>query len=250
MSNPEFHDPPSRYTNARFTRTHWSVVLRAREADTQCAHDALEKLSRTYWPPLYAFIRRQGYNVEDAKDLTQEFLTRLIHRDWLGHLQHQQGKFRSFLLTFLKHFLSDQRDRARAQKRGSGRELVSLDACETEERDHLAPSIELTPDEIFERRWAEAVMKKAMEQLRADYATRGQAALFDVLKDLQPGEHGERSHAQVGAELGMTGQAIKNAALRFRRRYAQLLREEIAETVLEPAEAEEELQHLLRIFSR
>jgi len=234
---------------SRFLATHWSVVWRARDKDSLDSAAAREKLCRTYWPPLYAYLRRDGYTIHDAQDLTQEFLSRFLNRG-LDHLVDQRGTFRSFLLKFLKNFLSDQRDRARAQKRGGGQALISIDAYEMEEREFAAPANALTPDQIFERRWAQAVMTQAAERLREDYAARGKDALFEQLKDLQPGEHGERSYIQIGAALGMTEQAVKNAVVTFRRRYAQLLREEIAQTVMEPGEVNEELQHLMTVFAR
>lgn len=233
-----------------FLTTHWSVVWRARYLDPAASAEAREKLCRTYWPPLYAYIRRADYSVQDAQDLTQEFLSCFLQKEWLKHLQDQRGKFRSFLLTFLKNFLSDQRDRAHAQKRGGGQTLLSIEACEAEEREFLKPADTLTPEQSYERRWAQAVMTQAVERLRRDYAARGQSALFEQLKDLQPGEHGARSHAQIGAALGLTGQAVNNAALTFRRRYAQALRDEIAQTVMEPGEVSEELQHLIGVFAK
>jgi DNA-directed RNA polymerase specialized sigma24 family protein len=203
-----------------------------------------------YSRSIYAYLRRTGHEVEDAKDLAQEFLSRFVHRDWLNHLEEQRGKFRCFLLTFLKHFLSDEWRRANALKRGGGRMLISLDACEAEERDALAPADGLTPDQVYERRWAETVMTRAFERLRADYARRGKSDLFEQLKDLQPGERDSHSHAQIAATLGMTVPAIKSAALSYRRRYADCMRREVAETVLDPREASEELEHLVRVFGR
>jgi RNA polymerase sigma-70 factor (ECF subfamily) len=233
-----------------FVTTHWSVVLNARNTESPDSQAARERLCNTYWAPLYAYIRRQGYGVEDAQDLTQEFLSRFLHREWLGHLQDQRGKFRSFLLTFLKNFLSAERDRARAQKRGGGNELVSLDAYEAEERAFIGPKDDLTADQIYERRWAQAVMTQAADRLRETYEADGKISLFEQLKDLQPGEHGERSYSQIGDVLGMTEQAVKNAALRFRQRYAQMVREEIAQTLVDPGELNDELQHLMAVFSR
>lgn len=233
-----------------FVTTHWSVVLRARDKDSTESDVARERLCRTYWPPLYHFIRREGHGPHDAQDLTQEFLSRFLHRDGLDHLLDQRGKFRSFLLTFLKHFLSDQRDRANAQKRGGGKQLISLDAYEAEERDGLEPVDSLTADQMYERRWARAVMDEAVRGLRAEYAARDQAELFEQLKNLQPGEYGERRYVDVGAVFGLTEQAVKNAVQRFRRRYAALLRHEIAQTVETPAEVEAEVQHLMQIFGR
>ena len=233
-----------------FVTTHWSVVLSARQKDSPGATSAQEHLCRTYWPPLYNYLRRDGYSLEDAKDLTQEFLTRFLHKEWLNHLQDQRGKFRSFLLTFLKHFLSDERDRANALKRGGGQKLISLDACEAEERDTLGPADGLSADQIYDRRWARAVMDEAARRLREEYAARGRAELFEQLKDLQPGEHGEKGYAKIGAAFGLSEQAVKNAAHRFRRRYAELLRDEIAQTVDTPAEVEAEVQHLMQVFAR
>lgn len=235
--------------NAWFTTTHWSVVLAAKQSDGAQADAAMERLCQTYWPPLYAFIRRDGYSPEDAQDLTQEFLSRLVHKEWLNHLHDQRGKFRSFLLTFLKHFLSDQRARAHAQKRGGGRTFVSLEAFVAEERAELGTNDALTPDQIYERRWAQTVLAGAVRRLDEDYRRRGQGALFEHLKDLQPGEHGERSYAQIGFALGMTEQAIKNAVHAFRRRYGEMLREEIAQTVVDAAQAREELAHLMALFA-
>jgi DNA-directed RNA polymerase specialized sigma24 family protein len=232
-----------------FVTTHWSVVLRAREKDSPDSQAALERLCRTYWPPLYAYVRRQGFSTHDAQDLTQEFLGRLVQKEWLSHLQDQRGKFRSFLLTFLKHFLSDERDRANAQKRGGGQTLISLDACEAEERGALGPVHGLSGDQLYDRRWARAVMDEAARRLREDYIARGKAELFEQLKDLQPGEHGARNYAEIGAALGLTEQAVKNAAHTFRRRYGDLLRDEIAQTVDDPSEVEAEVQHLMQIFA-
>jgi RNA polymerase sigma factor (sigma-70 family) len=235
---------------AWFTTTHWSVVLQARDADTLGADEALEKLCRTYWAPLYAYIRRDGYNPEDAQDLTQEFIRRFLHKEWLSRLHHQRSKFRTFLITFLKHFLSDERDRAKAKKRGGGKTIISIDAYEAEERELVLPSNGLSPDEIFEQRWARSLLQAAIRRLEADYAARGQQALFDHLKDLQPGKHGEKSYAQIGASLGKTDQAMRNAVLQFRKRYAAVMRDEIAQTVADPGEVEAELRHIMKVLAR
>lgn len=247
--NPEAA-PPTKQAGRTFVTTHWSVVWNARNGDTRAAEIALENLCRTYRSALYAYVRREGFHAADAEDLTQEFLARFVHKEWLNHLQDQRGRFRSFLLTFLKNFLRDERDRAGAKKRGSGKAPVSLDAYEAEERELLGPVDGLTADQIYERRWALALMARAIERLREDYAARDQSALFEQLKDVQPGEHGERSYAQIGSASGMSEQAVKNAALTFRRRYARFLRDEIAQTVLESGQVEEELRHLMQAFTR
>ena len=232
-----------------FATTHWSVVLAAKTGGSLRADDAMEKLCRTYWPPLYAYIRREGHDATEAQDLTQEFFARLLAKDYLQHLRHQEGKFRSFLLTLLKHFLSDERDKAGAQKRGGGKLQISLDAYEAEEREALTPVDGLTAEQIYERRWAQAVMDAAVKRLEEEYQVRGNTALFAQLKDLQPGERGEKRYADIAVLLGLTEQAIKNAAHTFRRRYAELIREEIAETVSDPGEIEAEVKHLKQVFA-
>jgi len=233
-----------------FATTHWSVVLAAKRQEGPIAEAALERLCRVYWPPLYGYIRRQGYGAAAAQDLTQEFLSRLIHREWLNHLQDQRGKFRSFLLAFLRHFLSDQRDLARAQKRGGGKELISLDQMADEEKSWAEPVDRLTPEQVFERRWAQALMERAVDRLRGEYADRGKMALYEVLKDVQPGEHGAQTYEDIGGRFGMSEQAVKNAVHRLRRRHREILREEIAQTVTQPSEIEEEIQHLMAVLAR
>ena len=242
--------PSTQSAGPAFVTTLWSVVWHARENNSPSSDEALNRLCRAYWAPLYAFIRREGYGREDAQDLTQEFLSRFVQKQWLSRLQDQRFKFRTFLLTFLKTFLSDQRDRANAQKRGGGATLIPIDAYEAEEREGFCPVDGLTADQIYDRRWAQAVMDEAVRRLSEEYAARGKRALYEQLKDLQPGEHGPRSYAEVGAALGLTEQAIKNAVLIFRRRYGELLRDEIGQTVENAADAEAEVQHLLQIFAR
>jgi RNA polymerase sigma-70 factor (ECF subfamily) len=247
LSQPEPADGP--HSTQWFVTTHWSVVLAAKAGDSPQASEALERLCRTYWRPLYAFIRRDGYSVEDAQDLTQEFLARLLAKDYLDHLQHQQGKFRSFLLTFLKHFLSDQRDRARAQKRGGGRTFVSLDQAMEEEKAGVEPVDGLTADQIFDRRWASALLAQAVARLRQEYVEAGRAELFEQLKDLQPGERGAQTYAELGARLGLSEASIKSAAHRLRQRHQGILREEIANTVTRPEDVEDEIRHLLSVLT-
>jgi len=232
-----------------FQTTHWSVVLAARDNASPRAEDAMEKLCRTYWRPLYAYIRREGHDATDAQDLTQEFFARLLAKDYLQHLRHQEGKFRSFLLTFVKHFLADERDKAGARKRGGGKVFISLDETSAEERHLNVPVNGLSPDQIFERRWAETVMERAVSRLREEYAAGGKAALFEQLKDIQPGEHGESSYATIGVRLGLAEGAVKSAVHRLRRRHREILREEIAQTVARPEETDEEIRNLLTVLS-
>ena len=233
-----------------FATTHWSVVLAAKNGGSTRADDAMEKLCRAYWPPLYAFIRREGHGATEAQDLTQEFFARLLAKDYLRHLRHQEGKFRSFLLTFVKHFLSDERDKAGAQKRGGGKTFVSLDETSAEERYLGASSHGLSPEQIYERRWAQTVMERALNRLREEYVAGGKAALFEQLKDMQPGEHGESSYAEIGARLGLAKGTIASAVYRLRKRHREILREEIAQTVARPEEIDEEIRNLLAVLSR
>ena len=233
-----------------FATTHWSVVLAAKQGEPSEVAAALEKLCRTYWPPLYAYIRRDGHDVTEAQDLTQEFFGRLLSRDYLQRLQQQQGKFRSFLLAYLKNFLSEQRRRAGAQKRGGQCTFISLDEPIGEDGYLLEPVDELTPDQVFERRWAQAVMQTALDRLREEYAARGQAALFQRLQDYQPHEPGGQSYAQLGDEFAMTEAAVKSAVQRMRQRHGEVLREEIADTVTRPEEIDEELRHFRALLGR
>jgi RNA polymerase sigma-70 factor (ECF subfamily) len=231
-----------------FATTHWSVVLTAKERELPEAQAALEILCGTYWPPIYAFIRRCGYDSASAEDLTQSFFSDLLTKDYLGHLRHREGKFRSFLLTFLKHFLSSQRAKARAEKRGGGKVFVSLDGCSEEERTLAEAVPDLSAEQVFDRRWAQKVMEVSLRRLRDEYVARGKEELFDRLKDLQPGERGETSYQELGASLKMSEDAIKTAVLRLRRRQAEILREEIARTVARPEEVEEEIRYFMTVL--
>jgi RNA polymerase sigma factor (sigma-70 family) len=232
---------------AWFVTTHWSVVLEAKGHDTTRANEALEKLCHTYWPPVYAFIRRNGSNPADAQDLTQEFFYRLLSKQYLRHLQDQRGKFRSFLLTFVKHFLSDERDKASAQKRGGGQALFSLDDTVGEDLFQAETATKLSPDQLFERSWAQTVLQQALHHLANEYRESGKADLYEKLKDIQPGEHGPLSYSEIGAELGMSETAVKSAVHRLRRRHREILREEIAHTVTRPEDVDDEIRYLITL---
>lgn len=244
---------PTRFSGgsrASFNSTPWSLVWRARDGDSQAVANALEELCRSYWCPIYAFLRRDGYTSADAQDLTQEFLARLIHREWLVHLKHEEGKFRNFLLTFLKHFLSDERDRARAQKRGGRAIIIALDGLEAEERDALGLSQGLTPEQVFERRLAQQVMDRANARLEAEYMANGRAALFAELRKMEPGKHTPEGYAVIGARLGLSEGAVKSARHRMLQRHAALLRAEIARLVSDPTEVEAEIAYLMDVLQR
>jgi RNA polymerase sigma-70 factor (ECF subfamily) len=250
MEGQETTQRISRAHASHFVDTHWSVVLAAKEEGSSRAAEAMEKLCRSYWRPLYAYIRREGHSPEEAEDLTQEFFARLLAKDYLRHLRHREGKFRSFLLTFVKRFLSDERDKAGAQKRGGGKTFFSLDETLAEEG-YLSASVNgFSPDQIFDRRWAQTVMERGLSRLREEYVAGGKEALFEQLKDIQPGEHGESSYADIGARLGLAEGTVKSAVHRLRLRHREVLREEIAQTVARPEEIDEEIRNLLTVLSQ
>lgn len=231
---------------SRFATTRWSVVLAA--ADNAAASDfneALGALCNAYWYPLYAFVRRQGHSSDDAQDLTQAFFACLLEKNYLRQADRNRGRFRSFLLSALKHFLADEHDRATALKRGGGRALVSLDALrEAESRYALEPAAGLTPEQIFERRWTLTILDQVLSRLRADYSRHGKQQLFDRLKVFLLGENPADTYAAAASELSMSEGAIKVSVHRLRQRYADALTEEIAQTVETESEIDDEIRHL------
>ena len=232
-----------------FTTTHWTVVLRARDRGSPEGAAALETLCRAYWYPLYAYVRRQGHDEASAKDLTQEFFTRLVHKNRLDHVQREKGRFRSFLLASLKNFLSDEWDKARAEKRGGGQTLLSLDDDTAEDRYQLEPADNVTPDKLYEQRWALTLLDQAKARLKEEYAQASKANLYERLRVFEGGDPGAPTYARVAAEFGLSESAVKSAAHRLRQRYGELVRKEVAHTVGSPAEIDEELRHLLAVLS-
>jgi RNA polymerase sigma factor (sigma-70 family) len=232
-----------------FATTHWTVVLLAGQASSPLAAEALEKLCRTYWYPLYAFVRRQGHDADAAQDLTQEFFSRLLAKNYLADVHPAKGRFRSFLLAALKHFLADEWDRARALKRGGGKPPISLDDSQAESRYIQEPAHDLAPDKIYERRWALTVLENALANLESEFARAGKQPSFDLLKNYLSADAGFMSYAEAGLKLGISEGAIKVAVHRMRQRYAELLRQEIAHTVQSPADVEDEIRHLFRALA-
>jgi RNA polymerase sigma factor (sigma-70 family) len=228
----------------RFATTHWSVVVAARDGDSPQARDALAALCGTYWYPLYAFVRRQGNSADAAQDLTQEFFARLLEKDFLAVVDREKGKFRSFLLAACKHFLSNERDRARAQKRGGGRQPLSIDARDAESRYLLEPADPLTPEKLFERRWALTLLEQVLARLRDEFGRAGKEQLFDRLKSYLTGAPDGASYAEAASELEMSEGAVKVAVHRLRRRYRDLLHDEIARTTDSPADVDDEIRCL------
>jgi RNA polymerase sigma factor (sigma-70 family) len=230
-----------------FTTTHWSVVLAA-QGRSPAADEALEKLCRTYWWPLYGFVRRSGYKPEEAQDLTQGFFALLLERRDLDAVRREKGRLRSYLLVSLKNFVAKARRRELALKRGEGRALVPLDELLARERADLELADNLTAEHIYERRWALTLLEHVLGHLEAEYADAGNRKLFDCLKEFLSDEPGHPSQAQIAAELGMSENAVKQAFHRLRQRYRQLLREEIAETVAVPGDVEDELRHFISVL--
>jgi RNA polymerase sigma-70 factor (ECF subfamily) len=227
-----------------FATTHWSVIAAAQGGASPQAREALAVLCQSYWYPLYAFIRRQGQPAEEALDHTQEFFARLLEKDFLADVDRAKGRFRSFLLAACKHFLANERDRLRAQKRGGECALVSIDLPRAEERYRLEPAHNLTPEKLYERRWALTLLDQVLARLRAECTASEKGELFEQLKGFLAGRKAEASYHEAAEPLGMTEGAFKVAVHRLRRRYRELLQDEILRTVGNPDQVEEEIQHL------
>ena len=232
-----------------FVTTHWSVVLAARAPDAPQAAAALAELCRTYWYPLYAFVRRKGHSPHDAQDLTQAFFARLLEKNYVAQVDRERGRFRTYLLAALTHFLADEWDKARRLKRGGDREIISFDAASAEERYRLEPIDQLDASKLYERRWVTTLFDKVLARLEQEFRDSGKGELFDGLKSSLLAEDSGSSYAELGSPMGLTEDAVKQAVHRMRRRYRELFREEIAQTVAGPGEVEDELKHLFAVLS-
>ncbi len=234
----------ARSGSGRFATTHWSVVLAAGRPESARYQQALETLCRTYWFALYAYLRRQGYNAHEAEDHIQAFFACLLEKRGLRLVDPKRGRFRSFLLTALKHFLSNERARADAQKRGGGRKLLSLDIENAENQYIREPRDELSPEKLFERSWALAVLDRTMARLQAEAANAKKQNIFECLKAYLTADKGAIPYHEMAAKLKMTEGAVKVAVHRLRRRYRDLLRDEIAQTVTTEEQISEEIRDL------
>ncbi len=230
-----------------FLTTHWSVVLAA-QGESEIAREALEKLCRSYWWPLYGFVRRSGYGPEEAQDLTQGFFALLLERRDLDAVRREKGRLRSYLLVSLKNFLAKAWRREMTVKRGEGRALVSLDELLARERADLEPVDMLSADRIYERRWALTLLEQVLVRLEEEYRAADNDTLFAQLKELLADEPDRPSQAEIAKSLGMTENAVKQAFHRLRKRYRELLREEIAHTVAVPGDVEDELRHFISVL--
>jgi RNA polymerase sigma-70 factor (ECF subfamily) len=240
-STPASAEPSPR---PAFVTTHWSLVVSAGRNDTPLARNALEKLCRAYWFPIYAFVRRQGHCPHDAQDLTQDFFARLLEKKQLAGADPSKGRFRSFLLASLKHFLANEWDKAKAQKRGGGQVMIPIDIKSAENSGGFEPADNLTAEKIFERRWALTLLEQVLRRLRAEYVRDDREKLFEQLKPTLTETSRTVGYAEIATRLGTTEGAVKVAVHRLRQRYRELLRAEIADTVASPGEVEDEIRNL------
>jgi RNA polymerase sigma-70 factor (ECF subfamily) len=235
---------------ANFNTTHWTVVLACGdESDLERSQQALASLFQTYWYPLYVYVRRRGYGEHDAEDLVQAFCLHLQEKHAVAKADRERGKFRTFLLSSLQNFLSHENERARAQKRGGGRELIRLDAEEAQARYDLEPVDSVTPETIFEKRWAHALLEQTVSDLRADFILRGKGRLFDGLSSFLTSDLREISYQAAADQMGLPLSAIKTTVHRLRRDYRSKLREEIGRTVSSPNEIDDELLYLRKVLA-
>lgn len=235
--------------NSAFTTTHWSAVVTAGHGHAAEAAAALETLCRAYWYPLYAYVRRCGYPHEDAQDLTQDFFSQLLAKDYVARADPDKGRFRSFLLAGLKNLMSHQREKARRLKRGGDHVFFSIDEQKAEDRYRCEPADELTPERVFERSWTATLLERAAQRLREEYGASGRAELFEELRGFRLDAPEPPAYAEAAARLGLSDSAVKSAIRRMRQRHHQLVRDEIAHTVSDPAEVDEEIRHLLQVVA-
>ena len=249
MNSPEEPSWQSQAAGA-FHTTHWSVVFRASEAESPGAQPALENLCRTYWYPVYAYVRRQGREPEEAKDLTQEFFHNFLRRGSVSLADPARGKFREFLLGSVKHFLANEWHKARRLKRGGGQRMLSIDEAVGEGRFAREPADHSTPESLFERRWAQALLETVLDRVSAEFAEAGRGERFAGLRGFLLDGSEPESYAEVGRRLGLGEAATKSAIHRLRKRFAALLREEITRTVSAEGEVDAELRHLFQVLTR
>jgi RNA polymerase sigma factor (sigma-70 family) len=249
MVGRETSEAPGAVGQPLFATTHWSVVLATADQDSPQAAVAVEQLCRTYWYPLYAYVRHRGQSPEDSKDLTQEFFYRLLQGNYLARVDPSKGKFRSFLLAAMNHFLANEWDRARTLKRGGKVTFLSLDELQAERRYQCEDFAGRSPEETYEKMWALALLDQVLGRLREETAAAGHLARFEELKGVLMGESSALTYAEMALKLGTTEATLKVAMQRLRKRYAELLSEQIAQTVPGPEEVEDELRHLYSVLS-
>ena len=232
-----------------FATTHWSVVLASAEGNSPQSAAALEELCRAYWYPLYVFVRRQGHDPYEAEDLLQAFFLRFLEKNFLNAVDQSKGRFRSFLLAALKHFLADAWDKSTTEKRGGGVRFYSLDREAAESRYWEEPTNDLTPEKLYEQRWACVLLERVLQRLEHASAEAGKSRFFEALKPFLVGESHAVSYAELATRFGISEAALKMKVNRMRQRYQRLLRDEIAQTVSSPEEVEDEINYLFRVLS-
>ena len=232
-----------------FLTTRWSVVLQARHENASEAAAALEALCRAYWPPLYAYARRHGHSPHDAEDLTQGFFARLLEKDYLRATDREKGRFRQFLLMAFKRFLANEWDRERRLKRGGGETLIALDPALAERLYREDAPQSISADAAFERRWALSLLERALTRIRNEFAALGKAHEFGILKPCLTAERGTFSYAELAVALATSQDAARVAVHRLRKRFRQIFREEIAQTLANESDVEEELRHLIAVLA-
>ncbi len=246
-----FSEPKAEDSTARvgwFTTTHWSVVLTAGKPDMPGAMEALERLCRAYWFPLYSFVRRHGRSPEDAQDLTQEFFYQLLHKNQLQTATPERGRFRAFLITAIRNFLSNEWDKSQTIKRGSGQKTIPLDELTAENKYLLTSNQQRTPEELFDQAWALALLEQVRVQLQEEYSQSLKAERFVGLTSFLPGGGNTCSYAEAAIQMDMTEEAVRSEVYRMRKRYRELLRQEIAHTVATPEEIDDELRYLISVL--
>jgi RNA polymerase sigma-70 factor (ECF subfamily) len=236
------HDEASFGPKRWFATTHWTTVLAAASSDAEIAQQALARLCQTYWYPLYTYARAQGHSPETAEDLTQGFLLRLLERKDFERGDREKGRFRYYLLSAFRHFIADEFDKAAALKRGGRRITISFDAQKAEERFLLEPVDTLSPDRLYERRWALTVLDEALARLQTEYEEAGKGRLYRALEGFLTRAGRNASYSEVGQELGLSESAVKSAIHRLRQRHRELIREEVAQTVSTVREIDEEVR--------
>jgi RNA polymerase sigma factor (sigma-70 family) len=245
---PDTKEAPGAVAQPLFATTHWSVVLSTADQDSPEAAAALEQLCRTYWFPLYAYVRRTGYSPEDAEDLTQQFFARFVEKRSFGVANPARGRFRTFLLKSLQHFLADDWRRAHRVKRGGGVLQVPLDAVAAESRYLAEITDTMTPERAYEQHWASTLLEQVLEQMHQDYSRAGKKQLFEALEDLLWGPDPEVCYAVLAKNLGLTEGALRGAVFRLREHYRERLRAEVAHTVSAPGEIDAELHYLKSVI--
>jgi len=245
----EMESAPARPSAGTFVTTHWSMVLAAGDNNSPDSHAALSRLCANYWYPLYAYVRRQGHGPHEAQDLTQEFFARMLDKHYLRAADPHKGRFRSFLLAALEHFLAKEWRDARRLKRGGGMMPISLDLQDAEGRYEIEPADQTTPELIYERRWALTLLETSLRRLREESLAAGREKQFAALHIFLSGQRPGETYAEIGNRLGLSEDAVKKSVQRLRERYGQLVRAEIANTVARPEDVDEELRHLMAILA-